>query len=277
MGCTHWTLTISKVLALATVTGCGTSNTAESDSTDSDAPTDTSSDTDEEPAPEPAAALHGRVTDPNGNPVGGAAVNFCKAICQTATTDASGNYALTGLIPNQASFYVVPLAESELLPLMNVLTLADGDDRTIDVKVYPASVETPIPTIAGLVEVENGLQIGIGLDVLKPAPFTELGSYFFATEIPSTDFPHLEVAEEPITMWVLAPFEAEAEAGMPVRVKNRFGLEAGAKANLWAAGAPNAATWLPVGELTVDGDGEWFSGETSLPIVTTLLLSRSAE
>jgi len=264
------------VLALWGCTSPDPEETGETDETDTGAETDTGEDTDVEVAA--TASLVGTVVNEGGDPVAGARVNVCRITCRTVLTDDVGAYEFVELEPWIASFYVIPPDEDPYIPALVTLTLADEEDRTLDVTLFEGETND-MPDVAEEVEVAEGLFVTVGADVLEPAPLTELGDVVRGVAVPLELALPIEVdAPEVIAVWHLGPFEATSEEGLPFRMANLWDLPANAEYAVWEASEPLEHDWHNVGTVTVDAQGEWLEGEGEITILTTVVLtSISAE
>lgn len=237
--------------------------------TDTSADADTDSDTDADP--DPMGILVGTVRDAGGEPVVGARVNFCRVICITVDTDASGAYTME-VDAWTGSFYV--REPSALLDVIVPVTVTENETRAIDVTMVMASETVPFPTTPTEVEVAPGLLVTVSASAVEPPLFEELGDDISGALVDEAELLPLEIADDHgafVAGYYLAPFEAVAADGLPFRIVNTFGLDAGAEVIAFAASGPDRYTWLPAGTLTVSGDGAMLDGG-DLPILTTLVL-----
>jgi hypothetical protein len=170
---------------------------------------------------------------------------------------------------------VVPDSEDDesedLLSAIVPLTLADGEVRSLDVKMLEADTAT-MPTTATEVEVTSGLFLTAGADIVEPPPFTDLGD-LAAVLVAEADRLPIEVVDGPLAVWYLGPFEAESESGVAVRIANQWSLTPNQECALYASSGPTEFSWLSLGAFTVDGDGAFLTGASKLPILSTLVLS----
>jgi hypothetical protein len=259
--------------------GFGCTGTVDSDETDavdteeSDAMEET--DTDDETGTEATASLSGTVTRADGSPVVDARVNVCRAVCKTVQTDDNGAYSFAALEAWTASFYVVPdAADAESASLLSAivpLTLADNEDRALDVTMLTPDAVS-MPETAEEIEVTDGLFLTAGADIVEPAPFTELGD-LAAVQVAEADSLPIELNVDPVAVWYLGPFEAESETGVAVRMANQWSIAPAQSCDVYASSGPTEYSWLELGQLTVDEDGAFLTGDATLPILSTLVLA----
>ncbi|HZU23765.1 MAG TPA: carboxypeptidase regulatory-like domain-containing protein [Terriglobales bacterium] len=90
-------------------------------------------------------SVAGKVTDPSGNPVGGAALAFSGGAIPTAlnvTTDAGGNYAASSL---SVGTYQVTASASGQTTATTTATIADGATTTLNIQFGSANPPPPPP------------------------------------------------------------------------------------------------------------------------------------
>ena len=248
---------------------------SESDAdTDSDTDTDTDADgdADTDSGPPATATLDGVVTDVAGNSIEDARVNVCRDVCKYVFTDGAGAYAFSKLEAWTASFYVIPPKGSSYAYPIVPVTLADKEQRTIDMVLLDLDAAAPLPDAPQEVEVVEGVYLTVGASVLEPVQFTELGDVIAGVEVPAKWRPPIELTGTVIDMWYLTPFEAEAAEGLPIRLVNAWGLEAGTTYEVWSASTALEYSWLDAGTLTVTEDGKMLEGDARIPILTNIVL-----
>ncbi|MES2642425.1 MAG: carboxypeptidase-like regulatory domain-containing protein [Myxococcota bacterium] len=240
--------------------------------TDTDPPDE--DDTGDTAEPTPMASLTGTLTDADGAPTEGVRVNVCRVLCKTVQTDAGGAWGFAAIEAWTAMFYVTPAASTGFATPMGVLTLAEDEERVLDVVLDTFDPPRPLPSSASEVEVSDGLFLTLGADILEPAPLTDLPSEVAAVRVPTAHRLPVELDGELLDTWYLSPWEATSESGVGVRLANTWGLAPGDRARVWAASEPTTYAWLDAGELVVTEDGLMLEGDVALPILTTLALVR---
>jgi hypothetical protein len=268
-------LRLSPILLLPACTPSdGTDDTADTvadrdDSSDSsETPVDTA-DTGDLPM---NASVSGTVLDLGGNAVVDARTNVCREACQFDYTDTDGSYAIIGLKPWPATYYIAPPDGLGLAHPLVPLTLGDAEQRALHAVVPPLDPGRPIPTTAAEVEVTDGLYLTLGVDTLTPAAFTELGDEVAAVLVPEGARLPVEIEGSVVALWYLDPFEATAERGIPVRIDNAWGLPPGQALELHFAHEPYDPGWELAGTLVVSLDGTRLEGDATIGILTTLAL-----
>lgn len=266
-----WTLVLvacsDKSTDSATPTGSTPTDSVPTGNTD-----DTDTTTTTTTTPPATATVSGTVTLLDGTPVSGARVNVCRVQCAYTDTDAAGNYVISPLSPWEAAFYVVPSASSGLLTPIVLLTLTDGETRDLDAVLLPADKSSALPATSTEVEVVEGVYLTVGADILEPAPLTELGDTISAVRVPDGASLPIELAGTVLGTWYFAPFEAESEHGVGVRLDNLWGLAPGTTVEVYAMSMPTEFSWLLAGTLTVDAGGTSLTGDAKLPILTTMVV-----
>lgn len=257
-----------RVTFLAFSLAACTGGPSETDTSGETGTIDTDNETD---VPVPMGRLEGIVIDEDGTPQVGARVNFCRGVCITAETDASGAFGAD--VPAQTgSFYV--REDTTLLDAIVPLAVAEDQTRTVNVTLFEPDVNLSIPATSEEMTLLPGFRLTFGADVLQPALFEELGTRIHMASLLESELLPLEV--EPahgafVAGYYFAPFEAYSTAGLPFSIDNTFGLAANTALVAYAASGPDLYTWLPAGELAVSSDGTVIEGG-SLPILTTLVI-----
>jgi hypothetical protein len=108
--------------------------------TNTQQPSPTATPAEPTPTPTPQSLLSGRILDQDTNqPVAGAIVRVGTA---SATTDAEGHYALSGLPPGQ---YVLSITRPDYDPgLSSIFTLSAGQEQSLDLTLYTSDT-SPYP------------------------------------------------------------------------------------------------------------------------------------
>jgi hypothetical protein len=262
---------------LIVLVACGTAepkdDTADTGEADADTDTDTDTDTDSDADTDIAgtATLSGRVLEEDGTPVPDARVNLCRDTCFTVTTDLAGSYVYDALQAWTTSFYVLPPTGSGLMAPLATLTLEEEEVLSVDIVLHPPTASAPLPATAAEVEL-SGLLLTAGADMLEPLPFTELGDTISAAAVDPAETLPLELEGAVLAVWHLAPFEATAAAGMPLRILNSWGLPPGESYRVWVVSEPYTYSWLDQGTLTVSEDGSTLEGSVLIPILSTVVL-----
>jgi hypothetical protein len=260
-----------RLLWLIPLVGCTGTEAVDTEQADTDTDTDTDADSDADTdADADLASLNGTVTDPAGNPVEGARVNVCRLVCQTRTTDVSGQYVYDATLGAQtSSFYVFPPDGTSWVTPMITVTLAADEVRTLDVPLSAPTDQAPIPDIAAEVEL-SGLLLTVGKDTLEPAEFTTLPDDIVVAYRSDNWLP-IETPGTVVAVWYLSPFEATSEQGLPLRIQDQWDLPQGGQYEVYAASTPANYTWFDLGTLTVGADGV-LDGDVTVPLLTTLAL-----
>ncbi len=220
----------------------------------------------------PAGQLHGTVRDAEGDPVEGAQVNLCLAICSTAQTDAQGAYAFDPLVVGAYSFHVVPPQGSGLAEPLIPWPIEEDTNPTLDVVLPPLEAEVALPTGARAeIEAAPGLFLTLQQGDLKVV-FADPPTAVAGARVAEADRLPMDVGGEVLAVWYLSPYEASAEevGGMPFRIANDLGLSEGQTAQLWRASYWDFA-FVSVGLLEAQGDF-LVNDALRLPELTTLVL-----
>lgn len=247
----------------------GLSNEEADADTDSDTDSDTDADTD---ADTDSATLTGFVLDVDGKAVSGARVNICRDVCLTDMSDEQGAYTLVTPYSETQAFYVVPPADSGLSSPIAPHTPAMGETLALDVVVPALDTPRELPADAEEVEVTDGLFLTVGADILEPAGFEELGDEIAAAAVAPEHSLPLGLDGEVLAQWYVDPFEATSEAGVPLRMENRWSLPAGQTYDVVVSGDPYAPGWLEAGTLTVSSDATMLEGDAALLMLTSIVL-----
>ncbi len=227
-------------------------------------------DPDPEPLPteEDRARAEGIVRDGAGAAVEGAQVNLCLVVCRTELTDEAGAF-VHEVPPGTYSFHVVPPAGSGLAEPLVPLTLAEGDDLVLDVDLPSLEPAVALPLEAEEIEIAPGVFATTrqgDLTVLFEDDPTEVAG----VRVDEAAWPPLELDGTVLGVWVLSPYEAEADPGMPLRLAETWDLPEGSthrlyRSDYWSYG------FVEVAELEVEGD--WLvDDDARLEVLTTLVL-----
>ena len=240
---------------------------------DADADTDSDSDTDTEVDIPADATMTGKVVDVSGKAIEGARVSMCKTLCRTSFTDAGGLYSFPALEGFTHSFEIVISSGGWATPLAPV-TLVAAQENVLDAVGVKFSESQAMPSSPKELEVVEGLHITVGLDQLK-LPFGADGSMVSGVRVAASDQVPVELPGEVIQMWYLGPFDGHAEAHLPFRMDNLWGLSAGETLEVWAADYTLAA-WVSAGTVTVSGDELTLESDgEGIPVLSTLVLLRA--
>ena len=266
-------LPLSLAFFLVACTGDTSATDTPSDAdTDTDTDTDSDSDTDTDTDADPTKAIvSGQITLRGGTPAENFRVNICRDLCLTAKTDADGNYEISNLKAEVASFYVLATGENPYGVPYAPITLTAGETRTIDVMLR---------NISGTIDLsENGGVHTIGeIGILTADTSTYLTPLNDAvTEVTWTttdadgDRPPLELTDTEIlqVIW-FGEFEAEGSGTLQL---NNPGLATGTSVNVWIAALPEESAWVLAGTLVAMEGQPMLQGEVELSVLTAVAIT----
>ncbi|TPV93821.1 MAG: hypothetical protein B7733_18500 [Myxococcales bacterium FL481] len=226
----------------------------------------------------PRVALFGRVLDPDGVPVDDVVVALCDAIgCKPARTDPDGDYRIEA---NTTAWYTVELVGGELAvnqPAYRIVVIhidASQGDRRYDLTATRYTTVTSTPTEVTEVEIADGLLIELGPDSLSkgwstPHELDQLGG----TRVLPDEWVQVDGVPPIVAMWHLAPFDAEADAPVPLRIRNDINAELGERYTAWQVDYLDQS-WRPVAQLEADESG-FLVGSSEFDRLNTVVLTRS--
>ncbi|MCO4746723.1 MAG: carboxypeptidase regulatory-like domain-containing protein [Proteobacteria bacterium] len=171
--------------------------------------------------------LSGVITDASGAPLEDAEIGLCRAVCRSVCTDATGAFSYDGIGVDTFSFHVRPPHDQhDLFDIVFPLDVAANDTLTQNVQLVTAPTAVALPGTAAELEVATGLHITVGqgdLSILFEDDPTDIGAVPFTTAF----FP-TPANETFLGGWLMTPYDAEADPGLPIRFTNTFGVATGA-------------------------------------------------
>jgi hypothetical protein len=152
---------------------------------------------------------------------------------------------------------------------MVVLNPTDGETIDVTFTMLELDAAVPNPATAAEIELVDGFYLTVGQDTVELL-FGDV-SMLSGVAVPPDAFPTRNdgLPGAPIAMWYLDPFDAESEGGMPVRIRNDFGLAEGTVVEVWSAVYDDYA-WHLAGTLTVTGAD--LVGDAKLPVLSATVL-----
>lgn len=241
--------------------------------------TDEPEDTDEPILPgeqgDTSATLSGKVVGPDGE-LDGANIRFCRGEqCRYATTANGGAFTFEKALVAWHSLEIVPPAGSGLATWFAPIELLKDQSRQLDITIPALDPLVALPDASAELELGQGLYVTLGKGDLVPPLFVDPATHASGVLVDTEHHPPLDSLEEVVAVWYTAPFDhhAKSDDGLPVRVKDAWGLAEGEVLEVWVGSYTDSA-WLPAGTLTVGEDG-WLTGDAALPLLSTVVLTRA--
>ena len=268
----------------STTDGSGDSGGGDTDGsqTDGGSSTDTgdgsSTDGSSSDDPPPATvSLHGTLRGVAGDPLPGISIALCDPMgCKGGKTDDAGTYRIEQNITGWYTFDLVGEAITEgnrAFALAIIEIDADLGDRQYDLVATRYTMALPMPAQPEEVEIAPSLFITLGPDSLEkgwstPHELDTIGG----TLVPEDERLGTEGTPPIIAFWHLAPFEAEAETPLPLRIRNDFDAAPNQEYAAWQVDY-TAQSWTQIATLTlVDG---FLVGDSELTVLNTLVLTQA--
>lgn len=229
--------------------------------TDDDGPQDTGD-------PVVTGHLEGTVRDVGGEAMAGVSVNMCLSVCTTVETDAAGAYAFD-LPEGTYSFHLVPPPDQALAQPLVPLTITEGGDRSVDVVLPPLGPEVALPAETAEIEIAPGVLVTTRQGDLAVPLEEEPQTHVSGVRVDAAHWPPIPLAGTIAAVWYLAPYEAEADPPMPIKLSHPGGDHEGDyvlyRSDYWTY------DFVEVGELV--NHGEWLlDPDARLDQLTTLVL-----
>ncbi|HMV67268.1 MAG TPA: hypothetical protein PKA64_10490 [Myxococcota bacterium] len=275
----HW---IALALALTACDGGGDADDKATDTPQDD--TDTTGTSDSAPIDDTDVPydgelnLTGAIRDGAGAIITeGARVQYCRGTaCVSAHDFRAGTYRFFDLDAGVGSFEVVNTSADARRPSVFVPITVDASTRTVDVVVPDLGPDRALGPARAWLDLGDGLSIEAGADDVTPAsPFDPAVTAIAAARVTDDALPIEGLEGTLIAMFYLAPFDAEAEAGLSVRFAPGDlpgpALASG-EAELFYADYADS-TWKRLGDLTDDGLGN-LAPAAALPKLSTLVILR---
>ncbi len=222
--------------------------------------------------PVPTGSVEGVVAGPDGAPRAGVTVTLCHGACRFADTGADGAFRFDAVAPDRYALHFTTFGDGGLADVLVAIDVADGEQRVLEAPVPRAvlgpAVQVPSPAE---VEVVPGLFASVDPAAVDMPPFGP-DAVEIAGARPATWPPGLP-AGDVLDVVYLAPFDAAATPGLPLRVDNRWGLAPGETVAVWASRYLDDA-WVDAGTLTVSTDATELTGG-AVPVFSTVVLVRS--
>ncbi|TNE86369.1 MAG: carboxypeptidase regulatory-like domain-containing protein [Deltaproteobacteria bacterium] len=247
-------------LMLFALTACSDGSTDDTDVTEDSGTTEDSGSEDtgtaptcnfgsEDPNGTDGVQLSGVIRDASGNPLEDAEIGLCKSVCRSLCTDANGAFSYTFVPDDTYSFHVAPPhGADDLVELVWPLTFS-GTATTQDVTLPALPAMTTLPSTPTEVEVATGLFVTVGQGdlgvIFEPDP-TDIG----AAAMTSAQFPL--PAGTFVAGWYMEPYDARADAGLPLRFATPNGVTAGTTLHAYMSSYDDFG-WLDLGTFTESG------------------------
>ena len=240
--------------------------------TDTDSDSDSASDTDTDTDPDPTKAIvSGRITIHGGAPAENFRVNICRDLCLTAKTDADGNYEISSLTAEVASFYVLATGENPYGVPYAPLTLTGGETRTVDVLLREHSGTIDLSAESGVHSIGEIGTLTAGTSTYKTPLNEAVGEITWTTTEDDGDRPPMELTDTEI-LQVIWFGEFEAEGTGTLQLYNP-GLATGTSVNVWVAALPQESGWVLAGTLLAMEGQPFLQGEVELSVLTAVAIT----
>jgi hypothetical protein len=265
-----------RVLSLTLLLGAcadGTNNTDLDTDTD-ESGTNSTTDTGER-GPEGEAYFDGVVVDESGAPLEGLEVRFCRELCKTIYTDASGAFAYDQIAGGYGSFEVLPEASNQFVSFAPV-ELPEPGTTSVNVTMYDLQNEVALPTSTSEVEIAPGLHLTLAASDLEPPTFVDPADTIGALDVTADSIP-IGLDGEVIAVWYMTPFDHHAPNGLGVRIEDTWTLDPAGTYELHQ-GIYKTYSWEKVGDMTLADDGAGGSELTTdgtLGLISTLVLLKT--
>lgn len=256
----------------------GDSGTSPDTDADADTDTDTDSTTDTDPDTDtgvPGAHVRGTVQYADGTPAAGLQVRLCYYSCKTFDSDASGGFEYLDVEAATHTLQAVRLGDTDWAIPNALVTLGQGDDRTLDTAftVVEYATKTDLSgqaTIAG-----DGIDIDADASGYVPGVYSpDPDNTWVATveiEPALAGLPPDGMPGTPVAMWYLGNFDAEIDPPWGFTTSSTYGLAAGTTVDVYTLDNIGKE-WLAGGTATVGADGITTDAGAGLPRLTTLIL-----